>query len=141
MGRGGVAKELYDWVYQNREGNIVSEDDEARYGHKTKHVLTHPECMLFVDEVGSNTSQKQDGHIGGRKLVVARGTRPQERNAYKDCHFTVLGFTAANEAPVMCCVIVAAKTFTVFEAICINYLSEDFLVDGTLEGKETEDEF
>jgi hypothetical protein len=52
----------------------VSEDDATRYGQKEKHVLTHPERVLFVDEVGANTSQKQDVNIGGRKLLVARGT-------------------------------------------------------------------
>jgi hypothetical protein len=141
MKKGGVAKELDDWVYQYREGHIVSEDDATRYGQKTKHVLTHPERVLFVDEVGANTSQKQDGNIGGRKLLVARGTRPQERNAYNDCHFTTLGFTAADGAPVMCCVIVAAKTLTAFEASGINYPSEDFLENDTLEGKATRDEY
>jgi hypothetical protein len=120
-------------VYQYKEGNIVSEDDGMRYGRKTKQILTHPKRVLFVDEVGANTSQKQDGHIGGRTLVLARGTQPQELNAYNYFHFTVLGFTAANGAPVMCCVIVIAKNLTTFEASGINYLSEDFLMNGTLE--------
>jgi hypothetical protein len=39
MTKGGIAKELVDWVYQDRKGNIVSEDDLTRYGQKTKHVL------------------------------------------------------------------------------------------------------
>jgi hypothetical protein len=127
MTKVGVAKEFEDWVYQDIEGNVVSEDDATRYGQNTKHVLTHPERVLFVDKFGANTSKKQDGNIGGRKLLVARGTRLQERNAYNDCHFTVLGVTTADGAPVMCCVIVAAKTLTSFEASGIHYLSEDFL--------------
>jgi hypothetical protein len=85
--------------------------------------------------------EQQDGHIGGRKLVVARGTRPHEHNAYNDCHFTALGFTTANGAPVMCCVIVAAKTLTAFEASGINYLIKDLLMDGALEENATKDEF
>jgi hypothetical protein len=96
--------------------------------------------VLFVDEVGGNTSQKQNRNIGGRKLLLARGTRPQEPNAYNDCRFTLLGFTTADGAPVMWCVIVAAKTLTAFEASGIHYLSEDFLENGTLEGKSTKDE-
>jgi hypothetical protein len=80
-----------------------------------------------VDKVGANTSQKQDGNIDGRNFVVARGTRPQERNAYNDCQFTIIGFTAATGGAVMCAVIVAAKHLTVFEASGINYLSEDDL--------------
>jgi hypothetical protein len=123
MTKGVAAKELDNWVYQDREGKIVSEDESTRYGQKTKHVPTHPERVLFVDGVGSNTSQKQDENIGGRKFIVARGTRPQERNAYTYWHFTVLVFTAADGAHVMCCVIIAAKTLTAFEASGINYLS------------------
>jgi hypothetical protein len=125
----------------NRKGNIVSEDDATRYGQETKHVLTHPERMLFVDEVGANTIQKQVGNIGGRKFLVARGMRPQERNAYNICNFTVLEFTAVVGAPVMCCIIVAAKTLTTFEASGIHYLSEDVLENGTLEEKATKDEY
>jgi hypothetical protein len=62
-------------------------------------------------------------------------------NAYNDFHITMRGFTAANVAPAMYCVIVAAKTLTASEASGINYLSEDFLAEGTLEGKEKKDEF
>jgi hypothetical protein len=43
MAKAGVAKELYDWLYQDREVHIVSEDDPKRFGRATKHVLTHPE--------------------------------------------------------------------------------------------------
>jgi hypothetical protein len=51
IAKAGVVKELDDWVYQDREGNIVSEDDPQRFGRATKHVLTHPGRVLFVDEV------------------------------------------------------------------------------------------
>jgi hypothetical protein len=47
-----------------------------RYGHSIKHELTHPEHVLFVNEIGDNTSQKQDGLILGRRF--------QERNSYND---------------------------------------------------------
>jgi hypothetical protein len=97
--------------------------------------------VLFVDEVGANTSQKQDGNIGRRKFLVARGKLPQECNAYNDCHFTVLVFTAADGAPVIFCAIIAAKTLTTFEASGINDMSEDFLENSTLEGKSTKDEY
>jgi hypothetical protein len=73
--------------------------------------------------------------------VVARGTRPRERNPYSYCHFTVLGFTADNGAPVMCAVIVAVNQFTPLEESGINYRSEDFLTPGTLEEKATKYEY
>jgi hypothetical protein len=65
----GVAEELSEAVFRDRKGNTVLEPDPTRYGRKTKFKLTHPERVLFVDEAGENTSQKQDGHLGGRKLI------------------------------------------------------------------------
>jgi hypothetical protein len=72
---------------------------------------------------------------------VERGIRRQEQNSYTECHFTVLGFTAANGDPVMCAVIVAAKHLTAFEACGINYLSVDFLQPESLEQKTTQTEY
>jgi hypothetical protein len=69
--------------------------------------------VLFVDEVRANTSQKQYGNIGGRKFFATRGTCPQEKKAYSDCQFTVLGFTIVNGVPIMCALIIAAKKTTV----------------------------
>ena len=44
-------------VWVNEQGNIVANEEEA-FGYKTKFLLTHPEIVLFIDEVGDNTSQK-----------------------------------------------------------------------------------
>jgi len=40
------------------------------YGRNTQFELVHPEKVIFVDEVGSNTSQKNDGNIGGEKFLI-----------------------------------------------------------------------
>jgi hypothetical protein len=77
MVEAGVALELHEHVYLDKEANTVLEDNPARYGCKTKFKLTHPERVLFVDKVGENTSQKQEGHLGLRKLVVVKGTLSQ----------------------------------------------------------------
>jgi hypothetical protein len=89
--------------------------------------------VLFVDEVGANTSQKEDGNIRGSKFVVVRGMRPQEWNSYSDSYLTVLGLTVANDAPIVCAVIVTVKQLTVLEASGINYLSENLMKAVTLE--------
>ena len=85
---------------------IESEKDAFRC--KTKFTL-HPEKFLFVDEGGSNTLQKSDGHCGGEKLLVPKDIWPQICAAVKDSHFTALGFTAKTGAPVCCAIVVAAK--------------------------------
>lgn len=59
--------------------------------------------------MGSNTSQVKDGNVGGEKYLCGKQSRPQQRAATKDTHFTVLGFTAATGEPVMCAIIFAAK--------------------------------
>ena len=61
----------------------------------------------MVDEVGSNISQRGDGHIGGQKYVCEIGTVPQNKVSHNDCHFTVLDFTALDGSPVLCMVIIA----------------------------------
>jgi hypothetical protein len=39
------------------DGTITSNEKE-KAGRKTKYILTRPEFVFFVDEVGCNTSQK-----------------------------------------------------------------------------------
>jgi len=56
------------------------------------------------------TSQEGDGAVGGERKIVTRGTVPKESAATNSTHFTLLGFTAATGEPVMCAVIIAAKT-------------------------------
>jgi len=93
----------------NKEGVVVLEEKDA-LGLQTKYNLICPDRLLFVDEVGSNTSQTKDGNVGGELFLCGKGERPQQRSAHKDAHFTVLGFTAANGNPIMCAIIFAAKT-------------------------------
>jgi hypothetical protein len=108
MVKGGIAWKLNSSVKLNKAGSIVEHTHE-QFGLETKYDLLRPDKLLFVDEVGSNTSQTKDGNIGGEKFVCGKEQRPQQRSATKDAHFTVLGFTAANGLPVMCAIIFAAK--------------------------------
>ena len=65
--------------------------------------------ILLADEVGGNSSQKGDGHIGGTKYVVPKGCEAQIKSSNKDKHFTVLGLTACTGEPVMCVIIFAGE--------------------------------
>jgi len=40
----------------------ITENKEESVGRETEFILTHPEYVLFIDEVGCNTLQKSDGH-------------------------------------------------------------------------------
>jgi len=104
----GIASKFDDPAWFDKLGNIV-EDEENCFGLKSKYYLLRPDKLLFVDEVGSNTSQAKDGNIGGEKFLCLSGGRPQQRSNTKDAHFTVLGFTTASGEAVMCAIIFAAK--------------------------------
>ncbi len=108
MVEAGIASKLDTPTWFDKSGNIVEEEGDA-FGLQSKYILLRPDKLLFVDEVGSNTSQAKDGNIGGEKFLCSSGGRPQQRANTKDAHFTVLGFTTASGNAVMCCIIFAAK--------------------------------
>jgi hypothetical protein len=74
MVKSKVAIELEEEVMLRLDGTITENEEEST-GRKTKYILTHPELVLFVDEVGSNTSQRSDGNIGGQKFIVHQAQR------------------------------------------------------------------
>ncbi len=53
---GGIAVEHPEPVWRNEAGEVVESEEQA-FGLKSKYELIHPDWLLFVDEVGSNTSQ------------------------------------------------------------------------------------
>ena len=108
MVTGGIAEKLDVEVMHDRKGETVNNVEDS-FGLPTMYKLLHPEKLIFVDEVGSNTSQTKDGNVGGEKFLCEASARPQHRIGTKDSHFTVLGFTAATGEPVMCAIIFAAK--------------------------------
>jgi hypothetical protein len=99
MVHAGIAKRLSEKVWCDREGLIV-ESEENAFGEATAYELTHPHMLLTVDEAGSKTNQKLDGHIGGQLFLV--GADEQEvgnLGAATDIYFTVLVFTAGTGEP------------------------------------------
>jgi hypothetical protein len=111
MDQAGVLEDLEDPVWMNLAGEIVSSEAES-FGEKVSKILKHPQYVLFVDEVGNNTNMKDDGRVGGERLLKARGQTAEVTAATSEAHFTVLGFTAATGEPVMCAIIFAAAEMT-----------------------------
>ncbi len=111
MVKSNVAIELEEEVYVRADGTITQDKAES-VGRKTKFILTRPEYVFFVDEVGCNTSQKSDGNVGGQKFVVSQEWRALQKSSHQDCHFTVLGFTNAKGEPACCLIILAASEVT-----------------------------
>ena len=137
----GVATELAEPIWVNKEQEETSE--EEAFGRKVTHLLTRPDYVVFVDEVGSNLSQEGDGAVGGERKIVGRGSVPRESASTNDTHFTVLGFTAATGQPIMCAVIVEGKTLKpevvtgldVFATKVGDESDPDFIANNTGDGK------
>jgi hypothetical protein len=108
METAGVAAKLSEPMWLNEKQQLTDEDNA--FGQKATHLLMRPDYIVFVDEVGCNTSQEGDGARGGEKKIVSRGTVAKEMATTNSNHFTVLGFTAATGEAIMCAIIVAGKT-------------------------------
>ena len=106
-------KQMYDQVYNCLvDAGVAYVSDEYCDDYpgplRTKYHLKHPEMCLVVDEVGSNSSQRGDGHIGGQKYQCENGMVPQIKASHSnERHFTTLGFTNLRGEPVLCLVIIA----------------------------------
>jgi hypothetical protein len=111
MGEAGVLEDLEQPVWMNLAGDIVSSEAES-FGEKVSQVVKHPEYVLFVDEVGNNTNMKDDGRVGGERLLKGRRETAEVTAATSEAHFTVLGFTAATGEAVMFAIVFAANELT-----------------------------
>jgi hypothetical protein len=104
----GVAVELDVPVYMDHVGNLVSGigRKEKIKGMKVKVDLRRPDMCIVLDEVGASLNMTNDGNIGGRRYICAKGDEPKTLSSKKDKHFTCLGLTALNGLPVMCVVVI-----------------------------------
>jgi hypothetical protein len=76
----GLAEKHDEPVWRNAAGDIVAEEEAL--GHKSAYELLHPEMFVFVDEVGSNTSQTKNGHVGRQHTCVPRMVNPNRELLY-----------------------------------------------------------
>ena len=121
----GIAQRLPEdehyWV--DESGEVVDAEDKAA-GHKCTIKLTHPDWLLFGDEVGTDTAQDQDGHIGGQTYLSYGGRQIELTSSKASGRFTLMGLTAASGDPVMCIVIMAGKEIGVAEALGFDHQAE-----------------
>jgi hypothetical protein len=107
----GIAVELENEVYMDKQGKEVSKDNENAYGQPTKFRLTHPELLIMVDECGSNTNQTSDGHVGRQQFVlpVDMVDGAGLHGSTVDNHFTVLPFITGEGEAVLCAIILKSE--------------------------------
>jgi hypothetical protein len=69
---------MHDTSYwRNAEGDIMKLE-QAALGCQSKYKLIHPNLLIFVDKVGSNTSQTKDGKVGGELNLCTKNGRPKQ---------------------------------------------------------------
>jgi hypothetical protein len=104
-----VAVRLPEPVWFNREGEIVDNEEDS-FGLKSDIHIIHPEYIVFVDETGVNTNQKDDGNLGGERFIVPTDD-PDARmvGSTTDMHFTVLCFQSGNGEPILCAVVMKSE--------------------------------
>lgn len=78
-----LAERFNEPVWMNKDGNVVEKQEDA-FGQKCTIRITHPEYCLVGDEVGGNTSQQGDGHVGGKKYLCECGCIPQQKASKKE---------------------------------------------------------
>jgi hypothetical protein len=119
----GVASKLEVLEWQNEFGQPVSSKAEA-VGERVEYAITHSDHILYLAEVGNSTNQRDDGHKGGQKYVVARGIQPCTGCSTSDAHWTTLGFTAGNGEAVLCAKIFASETLSPEERLEIDVFAQ-----------------
>ena len=121
----GIAQHLPEdehyWV--DKAGEVVDTSEQAA-GNKCTIELTHPEWLLFGDEVGTDTAQDDDGHIGGQTYLSYRGRKIELTSSKASGRFTLMGLTAASGDPVMCIVIMAGKEVGIAEVLGYDHQAE-----------------
>ncbi len=71
----GLAVKHEEPLWRNEAGEVVSCEKDA-FALQSAYELIHPEWLVFVDDVGSNTSQTKDGAIGGETYLCGKMGRP-----------------------------------------------------------------
>jgi len=73
----GLAIKLPEPVFMNKAGEVVPPGDPSVYSLPVCHQFIHLNWVLFMDEMGINTNQKEDRHNGGEKYMCPLGTTPK----------------------------------------------------------------
>ncbi len=76
MVKAGVTEKLVEPMWVDETQQLTNK--ENAFGRKATHLLLRPDYVVFVDEVGCNTSQEGDGARGREKKIVSRGTVAKE---------------------------------------------------------------
>ena len=125
MVQAGIAEHLPEdaHYYVNKENKVVQTEEEAA-GLRCTMKLIRPDWLIFGDEVGTDTCQESDGHIGGQTYLQFAGQKISLTSSKASGRFTVIGLTAATGEPVMCVVVMASRELGIAEALGFDHMAE-----------------
>ena len=101
-----LPKEQYYFI--DSDGNVTT-DESQKCGETCTQKIIHPERCLYADEIGCDTCQEEDGHIGGAKYIAPKGMKPLLRGCKTSNRWTLFAITAGTGEVVMYVIIFAAS--------------------------------
>ena len=104
----GIAKKHATEQWFSQDGKIVATENNA-FGRASKYELIHPDELIMMDEVGSNTNMKKDGNRGGKLVIAERGCRGKTKAVSTDIHYTALGLTFGSGKVILCVIILPSE--------------------------------
>ena len=98
----------------------VKTEEEAAC-HQINHCLSHPQYVLFGDEVGTDINNMDDGNNGGQHNIRKKGMKTNLLSSKASGYFTLIGMTAETGKSLLCLYIFAAKSLSVTDAKGFGY--------------------
>ena len=95
-----LARRLEKPVMRDAEGNIVTSEKDS-YGEPCDIEIMHPDHLLFADETGCNTNQRDDKNISGTQYLCGKDEDPKLLSVGSNHRFTLFPIIAATGEPVV----------------------------------------
>lgn len=105
----GTARKLDREIAYDFEGKMVPVGSPEQFGLPSNIEIIHKDHILFGDECGINTCQRDDGKHGGKKVIVAVDVQAGMIANTSNHRATILPFTSLAGNPVVIAVIFASN--------------------------------
>lgn len=83
-------------MLKDANGNDITPNDYAHFGEMCDIDITKLEYILFANETGCNTNQKNNEKEGGWKFIIQQGSDAKNNIATNDLCYTLFPMTAGN---------------------------------------------
>ena len=109
-----------DYYFINRYGTLVTTQEEAA-DRQIKHHICHPQYVIFVDQLGTDINQMDDGNNGGQSYIRIKEMTTTLLLSKDLGRFTFMRMASATGEPLLCICILAVKNLSVTDVKVFNY--------------------